>query len=364
MKTIDKKNFPKLLLIGIAPLMLIWLIILLIRISVTPFSIINKDETIPFRIYTDQELNGHSVASIEKEDGKGIVFTYTLKEGYVFPYTGICFEAPDGVFDFKEKSIFEIHIKTDVPKVVPLILNEQVSSASGKKMTRLAVYELNVEPSKDHYTISIEDFTVPAWWYKSNQVTETDFAAFNPGNIKNICVQNCLLTTLNTEDHIEVQQLSNRADMSFWFIAATLLSVCWIAGYGIYLLIKKKKTAVFIPYVITESEHDPRDVWEEIRNYISLNYMNDIDMEGMEKALGIAKHKISQVIKENTSLIFKQYLNQIKVAEAKRLLLETNLPIGEIADQVGFGHLSNFNRVFKQYTGESPSDLRASVTNR
>lgn len=362
MKT-EKNKFPaKYLLIGIIPLVLIWIIVLLIRMSIPVIQIIDTQGTIPFSIYTDQEMNGHSIASVKEAGNQGIVFIYTLKEGYVFPYAGISFDLNKGQHAIKQGSFFDIKIKTDVPKVIPVILNEEVISISDKKMVRPIIYELNVEPGKDHYSISLAKFEVPAWWYKSNQLTEVHFAALNPLNIKTLCIQNCLLTELNEEDRIEVLELSNRPDMRPWIWMAAVFSLCWIVGCSIYLLLNKKKTAVFIPYVITESGSDPKDTWGQIQHYISLNYMNDIDMEGMEKALGIAKHKIAQVIKENTTLIFKQYLNHIKVAEARRLLLETNLPIGEIADQVGFGHLSNFNRVFKQYTGESPSDVRSVVT--
>lgn len=362
MKLLNKKFLSNQSLFGIAPLILAWGIVLLIKVNVKTLIIVSADGPNHPRVYTDKELNGHSIASVNEVAGKGIVFTYTLKQGYIYPYAGICFDLKNGQHNMKYGSNFIIKIKTDAPKVIPIILNEQVSSFSGKTMLRPAIYELNIQPEKEQYVIPVEEFEVPAWWYKSNQVTEVDFAAFNPSDIKTLCIQNCLLTKLNKEEHIQVRELSNRPDMHIWIWTAAVFSLCWIAGCSIYLLIKKKKTAVFIPYVITKSESDPKDAWDEIRNYISLNYMNDIDMEGMEKALGIAKHKIAQVIKENTTLIFKQYLNQIKVAEAKRLLAETNLPIGEIADQVGFGHVSNFNRVFKQYTGESPSELRAGVT--
>jgi len=358
MKTVNKKNNFQRFLIGFAPIMLIWLLVLLINILTTPVTIINAEESIPFKIYTDQELQGQSVGSVNTTQQHGIDFIYTLKEGYVYPYVGICFTPKSGILSFNANSTFTIEIETCADKIIPIILNEHVTGFSGKNFLRPVQYELNTQAGIHTYTISLKEFEVPAWWYKSNHFSEGDLPIFDPSNIKNICIQNSLLSAVNTEEYMHIKQISNRANTGFWVWIATIFSVCWLGGYGIHLVLKKKKTAVFIPYVVTPSEEEPVDEWERIRNYISFNYMNELDMEGMEKDLGIAKHKIASLIKDNTTLIFKQYLNQIKVAEAKRLLQETNLPIGEIADQVGFGHVSNFNRVFKQYAGESPSDCR------
>jgi AraC-like DNA-binding protein len=361
MKIIEEENYKQRILIGLVPTIVVWLVIGLLHLLAKTISI-DDAQIGSFTIYTDQELQGHSTATTIKTESEGIVFTYTLKQGYPYPYAGVCFTPKSGQFNFKQNSNFEIEIKTEAGRVIPVILNEEVTSLSGKEFQRPVVYELKTQAGQHTYSIPLQAFAVPSWWYKEKHFSETDFPAFNAAHIKNICVQNSLLAPLDQAETIYVVQLKNTPEMSFWIWIGTIFSVCWSGGYAVYLITKKKKTAVFIPYVTTPSDEVPKNDWEKIRNYIAANYMHEIDMEGMEKVLGIAKHRLAQLIKENTTLIFKQYLNQVKVAEAKRLLQETNLPIGEIADQAGFGHVSNFNRVFKQYTGESPSDLRSKIT--
>lgn len=318
----------------------------------------------PFSIYTDQELQGHSLASAKKMQPQLLIFDYLLKEGYIYPYTGICFAPDTGMLALEPNSIFIIKLSMETDAVIPFILNEYVMDKTGKMQMRPMQYELKASLGIHTYTIPLERFTVPSWWYKNNHFSESDLPAFNPSHIKNICIQNSSLAVINKNEQIGIIEITITPNTGPWIWMTSIFSFCWIIGYGIYVAFKEKKeTQVFIPYIPTETQEKQIDEWALIRNYISVNYMNDIDMEGMEKELGIARHKIALLIKEHTTLIFKQYLNQIKVAEAKRLLLETNLPIGEIADQVGFGHLSNFNRVFKQYTGESPSDLRKQLNN-
>ena len=74
--------------------------------------------------------------------------------------------------------------------------------------------------------------------------------------------------------------------------------------------------------------------------------------------MGIHERKISAIIKKKTDLNFKQFLNKLRIAEAKRLLLETDLQISEIAFKVGYGNASHFNRVFKLSENCAPNDFR------
>jgi AraC-like DNA-binding protein len=55
---------------------------------------------------------------------------------------------------------------------------------------------------------------------------------------------------------------------------------------------------------------------------------------------------------------FKQYLTSIRIHEAKRLLLETDRLVIDIALEVGFNSISHFNRVFKTSTQVSPVEFR------
>jgi AraC-like DNA-binding protein len=363
MKIVNKKNNLNFFLVGILPIIVVWLIVIVICLNKTTIEIVNQEQSIPYTVYTDRELQGNSIASADIAKNKGIVFTYTLKEGYTYPFTGICFVTDSGMFSFAPSNIFTIELTTESPGVIPIIFNEDTKNTYDENFMRSVQYELKTIAGTHIYTFPLEKCTVPSWWYKDNHFSEQDFPPINFSNIKNICIQNSSLSIFNKTEQIVIKDFHSAAHTESWIWIAGIFTFCWFIGYAVHSVFKKKKMPVFIPYVVTESEEIRVDEWEKIRNFISSNYMNDIDMELMEKELGIAKHKIALLIKVNTTLIFKQYLNQIKVAEAKRLLLETSLPIGEIADQVGFGHVSNFNRVFKQYTGESPSDLRKQLNN-
>ena len=54
----------------------------------------------------------------------------------------------------------------------------------------------------------------------------------------------------------------------------------------------------------------------------------------------------------------REYINQIRIEEAKRMLLTTNLSVSEVAGLVGYDNISYFSTVFRKHTGMTPVDWR------
>ncbi|MEZ5919105.1 MAG: AraC family transcriptional regulator [Alphaproteobacteria bacterium] len=70
---------------------------------------------------------------------------------------------------------------------------------------------------------------------------------------------------------------------------------------------------------------------------------------------------ISKVINVYFQKSFPQIMNECRIEDARRLLLETEASIKTVAEEVGFNSLPSFNRVFKDITGEAPSQYRKSI---
>ncbi|MCM3700073.1 response regulator [Paenibacillus macerans] len=71
----------------------------------------------------------------------------------------------------------------------------------------------------------------------------------------------------------------------------------------------------------------------------------------------------SVLFKEQTEMTFSEYLSRLRMLRAKELLLRTSLPVGEIAERVGYQTDKYFIKVFKSFEGMSPSKYRNSVKN-
>lgn len=75
-------------------------------------------------------------------------------------------------------------------------------------------------------------------------------------------------------------------------------------------------------------------------------------------ALGVSPGRCAKAFSEVYGLAPRQYLSRLVLNEAKRLLLSTDKPIGEIADELRFESASHFSRQFRRWTGTSPSAYR------
>ncbi len=95
----------------------------------------------------------------------------------------------------------------------------------------------------------------------------------------------------------------------------------------------------------------------------ALEYMQDncygkLTLKMLADHLGLTESYCSKYIKKNAGISFVEYLNAIRVNNAQRLLIYTDCNITEVVEQTGFLSVQTFNRVFKQQTGQSPSEYR------
>lgn len=91
-------------------------------------------------------------------------------------------------------------------------------------------------------------------------------------------------------------------------------------------------------------------------------YLNgDLSLPDLAQKLVVSTHHLSQILNEKMGKSFFEYINGLRVEEAKRLLKEekmNHLSIAGIAQEAGFNSLSAFNIIFKRYTGHTPSFYR------
>ena len=91
--------------------------------------------------------------------------------------------------------------------------------------------------------------------------------------------------------------------------------------------------------------------------------MPNISLRGLAKELIINPNALSQVINENFNQNFPDFINTLRIKEAKNLLTPSNdyLKIASIASDCGFNTLSAFNAAFKKNTGLTPSEYRSQL---
>lgn len=94
-------------------------------------------------------------------------------------------------------------------------------------------------------------------------------------------------------------------------------------------------------------------------NFIQANYMNEITVEDIARYVGLNRYYLSRLFRRKTSKSIQQYLLEVRLHEAKRLLMQDYF-VKEVALLSGFHDVSNFSKIFKrEQDGFSPSAWRA-----
>ena len=109
---------------------------------------------------------------------------------------------------------------------------------------------------------------------------------------------------------------------------------------------------------LRRTEIEREDTLSEIVRYCNLHFRERLSLETLENDLHISKFYISHVINERLGEGFNEYLNAIRINEACRLLLESDMSIKEISGEVGFGTVRSFDRAFMQKKGETAREYR------
>ncbi len=97
----------------------------------------------------------------------------------------------------------------------------------------------------------------------------------------------------------------------------------------------------------------------QILAYIEQNYNDsEISLRAIADHFGISVRSINRVLKNSTKKTYKEYLNQIRLEQACRMLKETDLGVRTIIKQVGYYDASSFNRLFRQAFNMTPVEFR------
>lgn len=98
---------------------------------------------------------------------------------------------------------------------------------------------------------------------------------------------------------------------------------------------------------------------QKISNFIVENYAMEINLDLLAREFSISKSHLSRLFKSTTGFGINEYITVVRIRNAERLILSTNLPITEIATRCGFNDSNYFSSVFKKLKGISPLKFRS-----
>ena len=83
-----------------------------------------------------------------------------------------------------------------------------------------------------------------------------------------------------------------------------------------------------------------------------------LSLNKLSKKLNVRSHVLSQLLNDNLNKSFSHFINEYRIEEAKRMLVEnSNLKIQAVAELCGFNSNSTFYAAFKKVTGTTPAEF-------
>lgn len=101
----------------------------------------------------------------------------------------------------------------------------------------------------------------------------------------------------------------------------------------------------------------------EAMAYVAQHYKEDINLSIVADRIGVNSSYLSRKFKKDSGQGFIQYLNYVRIKEAKALIASTNCQIKEIVPEVGYNNYNYFFKVFKDSQGMTPVEYEESIRN-
>ncbi len=105
------------------------------------------------------------------------------------------------------------------------------------------------------------------------------------------------------------------------------------------------------------NKHNNEYVKKTIK-YLQDNYRQKLSLSELAEEINLSCSYLSKLFKKEVNKTITEFLTEIRLEEAKNYLIDSNLPLKNISERVGFTEVSYFNKVFKKYEGLPPGKYR------
>lgn len=103
-----------------------------------------------------------------------------------------------------------------------------------------------------------------------------------------------------------------------------------------------------------DTELSERDRIRDIYEYTFANYRNKIHLEEIAEVAKISPNSFCRYFKSRTQKTYSQFLTEIKIGQACKLLIDNRLNIKQVCYESGFNNFASFHKCFKSIMGKSP----------
>ncbi|MDA3901399.1 MAG: AraC family transcriptional regulator [Spirochaetes bacterium] len=321
---------------------------------------------------TDAYDSGNSEIVRLETNNEMILLRYELKTGFAFPYVGIKLESNNKI-PFEISDYDQLVINLDSISVHSIMINliTDISiyhepNDSHQYITTYFSAMSNTEKGMHKNSISFSDFKIPEWWLTRNRIKKKRIREIQPESLYALEI----LVSTDTQLHkgeIEIASITVEKKRSLIIIKNFLkLSVAYLLFFGFIYFIRLRKTVTKAEKIILvhknlELDNEKERLIMKLIDYLDKHFTDPkLTIDYVSKQTNISIYIIPALIKETSHLSFKQYINKLRIDQAKEMLSNSNTKIIDIAYSVGYNTVTHFNKIFKTVEGISPKEFRNS----
>jgi AraC-like DNA-binding protein/ligand-binding sensor protein len=109
-------------------------------------------------------------------------------------------------------------------------------------------------------------------------------------------------------------------------------------------------------FAVPDTKHT--DTIQKVMEYVNANYMKRITLNDISEHVSFSVSYLSRIFKEEKGISLSSYINEVRIRNAKSMLLTSDMPLSSLTYCCGFDDQSYFSKVFKKLTGTTPGKYR------
>lgn len=204
-----------------------------------------------------------------------------------------------------------------------------------------AFYQNNKEINVDVYVIQFLEDALTSSFFNLPEFT----------HVKKIFILGQQGILIKGKDHRKISELVKKVYRSSGIqrLALFLTTLEAIANTKEYELLSS------VGYVNSVSSSDTERI-TKVMNFLMENFAREIKLEEIANLVNLNKSSFCRYFISRTHKTFSHFLNEIRIAHACKLLINSNMMISEICYETGYNNISHFNRQFKKITTLTAKD--------
>lgn len=314
--------------------------------------------------FTDVTDGGKSYLINTNFTDSSVIMRYRLNNGFVTPYAGLTINDLNSMGDFSKYNKIRVRLRgrgIDNVYVHVTTKDVNVKDRSHRLADRISAVNLLLENGLIDRDISFGQFETPTWWTHAIHQSINDFGPISWDQLRTIAIVTGTSYAQDVDQELELISLEFYNDYALFTIIIVVVEFLLVLGLFVGHFVIARKSGlkhITIEYKPTPERSKTGDDMDAILDYIHANYADsELNLSKIAKSVGMPERNISKLISERYFCNFRTYINNIRIAEAVRLLKSTSLSVSEVGYKVGFNDPSSFSKTFKKITGKSPSDL-------